>query len=93
VQAVTFTIPPEAVSPEHEERIPPEALSVMVALEVTLLPPESCTRSTGCVEKTEPDSPATGWVVKISLLAPPTPDGEKLLLVDEVRVPKLAVMV
>jgi hypothetical protein len=82
LQFVTLTTPETALSPEHEASVPPDALRVIVveAL-VTTLPAESSTFTTGCVERTAPEAPAVGWVVKTSLATVPKVEGEKLTLV------------
>jgi hypothetical protein len=85
VQPATFTTPETALSPEHEANAPPETFSVIgVEALVTTLPAESSTFTTGSVERTAPETPEIGWVVKTSLMGAPTIT-LKLLLVTEVR--------
>jgi hypothetical protein len=93
VHLVTFTTPETALSPEHAANVPPEAESVIVieAL-VTTLPAESSTFTTGSVERTAPEAPPTGWVVKTNLAAAPKVT-VKEVLVAEVRPPALALRV
>jgi hypothetical protein len=61
VQFVTLTTPEIALSPEHEAKVPLEAVSV-IAVEalVTTLPAESSTFTTGWVERVAPEAPPTG---------------------------------
>ena len=74
--------------------MPPEDVKLIEAVDqVTTLPAESSTFTTGWTVKAAPDTPATGWVVKTNWLATPGPVGEKLLLGDDVRVPAVAVKV
>ena len=94
VQPVTVTTPDEAVSPAHEDKVPPEALRVIVAEEVvTTFPLASSTFTTGSVESAEPEAVETGWVVKTNWEAAPKVVGEKVLLVTEVRPLEAAVRV
>src|SRR5438477_470 len=64
---------------------------VMLAVEpVTVLPPASCTVTTGCVAQAVPPVPPPGWVVKASLAAAPTVMLKPELAAD-VRAPSAAV--
>ena len=72
VQFETLITPAEAVSAEHDDNVPPLAVSVIVCdEEVTTLPPESSTLTTGWVENAAPEAAATGWVEKSSCVAAP----------------------
>jgi hypothetical protein len=96
VQFDTFTTPAVAVKPVQEEKVPVRFVVVRVIEavdEVTTLPAESSTFTTGWTVNAAPDTPATGWVVKTNLLATPGPVGEKLALGNDVRVPAVAVKV
>jgi hypothetical protein len=94
VQFATCTTPETALSPEHEASVPPEAASaIVVEALVTTLPAESSTFTTGWVEKTAPDAPEVGSVVKTSLAALPKLVGEKFELVAGARPLALAVRV
>jgi hypothetical protein len=94
VQFATFTTPEIALSPEHEARVPLEAVSVIVveAL-VTTLPAESSTCTTGWVGSAVPEALPTGWMVKTNLVALPKVEGEKVELVELVRPFALALRV
>ena len=59
---------------------------------VTVLPPASCTVTTGWVAHTELRAPPPGWVVNASLAAAPTVM-LNVELVADVRVPLVAVRV
>ena len=66
--------------------------SVTLAVDpVTVLPPASCTVTTGWVVHAVPPVPPPGWVVKASLAAAPTVM-LKPELAAEVRAPSVAVM-
>jgi hypothetical protein len=94
VQFESVTIPAEAVNPVQPDSAPPEDFNVIDAVDdVTMLPAESSTFTTGWVVKAVPDTPATGWVVNTNWLAGPGPVGEKLLLGTEVNEPSDAVTV
>ena len=93
MQPVTLTTPEFAVSPEHDDSAPPEALRVMlVEALVTTLPAASSTFTTGWVARLVPAAAPTGCVVKTSLAAAPTAM-LKGLLIAVVSVPSLAVNV
>src|SRR5665213_3164008 len=81
VQLLTLTTPEAAVRPAHEASVPLEALReiVVVAL-VTMLPAESSTFTTGCVDRTAPEAPPTGWVVKTNFAGAPTTTLKPLLV-------------
>ena len=86
VQFATFTTPEEAVKPEQEASVPPDAERVMVVVAlVTTLPAASSTFTTGWVVSAVPDVPDPGWVVKTNLVAVPKVEGEKVELVAAVR--------
>jgi hypothetical protein len=94
VQFDTFTTPAAAVKPVQDDKVPPEDVRLIEAVdEVTTLPAESSTFTTGCAVRAAPDAPAAGWVVKTNWLATPGPVGEKLPLGDDVKVPDVAVKV
>ena len=61
VQFDTLTTPAAAVSPVHNESVPPDAVKLIEAVEdVTTLPAESSTFTMGCVVSAVPAGPATG---------------------------------
>jgi hypothetical protein len=61
VRSVNVATPPTAVTLVVPPIVPPEAVAVTVAVEdVTVFPFASAIRTTGCVDRTEPDAPATG---------------------------------
>ena len=63
-------MPATAVRFEHDANAPPEDVRVIVAVEVvTTLLLASSIFTTGCVESTAPDTPATGCVVKTTFVA------------------------
>jgi hypothetical protein len=67
VQFDTFTTPAAAVKPVQDERMPPVGLRMIEAVDdVTTLPAESSTFTTGWTVRAAPDAPAMGWVVKTS---------------------------
>ena len=68
----------------HRDKVPEEGEAVrLIAVDdaVTVFPLASSTVITGCLTKSAPDTPATGWVVKMSWEA--TPVILKLALVVE----------
>ena len=94
VQFDTLTTPAAAVNPVQDASVPPEAVKLIEAVDdVTTLPAESSTFTTGCVVSAVPAGPATGWVVKANWLAAPGPVGENEVLGKEVKPPAVAVNV
>ena len=74
---------------------PPGVVSARVTelvSDVTVLPPASCTATTGWVARAEPPVPVPGCVVNVSWAAAPAAI-TKLLLVADVNDPSVAVRV
>jgi hypothetical protein len=73
LQLVKVTTPLTGVNPEQNVNLPfPDGVRMIgVVAEVTTLPSGSSSANTGSTKKSVPDTPATGCVVKTSLLAPP----------------------
>ena len=79
--------PPATVTVDVPERVPPEAVTVtwLDELVVIVLPLLSVTRTTGCVVRAAPETPATGSVDTTTLLAAPAVT--VMLCVATVRAP------
>ncbi len=64
MQLVKVATPAVTVTAEQFVKLPPEALKVMVPVQWLSKPDEVYAFTTGCVDSSEPDAAAAGWVEK-----------------------------
>ena len=72
VRFVNVAVPATAATPDVASvspNVPPDAVTVTVAVDVVAFPYASTTITTGCVDSAEPDAAGTGCVPTVNLFA------------------------